>query len=117
MKISGHKSLKDFYALPVIAPAAYELGLQKPQPAIGWIKTKTRGSVAFSFPFSSTKNISAIELIMGDEKKQPKPVPMNFSTSGGSISFSYQFKTEDEFPLKILADGVELLVYKAEVTE
>lgn len=114
---TGPKSLKDFYALPVIAAAAYELGLQKPQPPGGLIKTKTKGSVSFSFPFTGTKNISAIELIIGDEKKQPKPVPMNFSTSGGIISFTYQFKTEDEFPLKITADGRELLAYKMEVSE
>lgn len=114
---AGPKSLKDFYALPVIAPAAYELGLQKPQPAGGLIKTNTKGTVSFNFPYSSAKSINAIELIMGDEKKQSKPVPMNFSTSGGSISFTYQFKREDEFPLKIMADGVELLSYKAEVSE
>lgn len=114
---AGPKSLKDFYGLPVIAAAAYELGLQKPQPAGGLIKTKTTGSVSFKFPYNSTKNISAIELIIGDEKKQPKPVPMNFSASDGYISFTYQFKREDEFPLKIMADGVPLLAYKAEVSD
>lgn len=113
----GPKTLKDFYALPVMAATAYELGLQKPQPATGFIKAKTKAGIAFNIPYKSGTTVSTIELVMGDEKKQPKPVPMNFSASGGNISFSYQFKNEDEFPLRILANGKDLLSYKMEVSE
>jgi hypothetical protein len=114
---TGPKSKKEFYSLPVIYNAAYIYELKKPTPAIGFIKAKKNGKTNFSFPYGSGMTISNISLIIGDGRKLQKPEPMNFTTSSGTISFSYQFKTEDTYPVKIVADGKTLLEYMVEVTE
>lgn len=113
---AGPKSIKEFYALPVLFNAAHEYGLGKPKPLTGYIKTTNTTPVSFSFPFNGS-NIAAVELMMGDGRKIKKPEPMNFTTSGGTISFSYLFKTADTFPITIMADGKPLLAYTVEVTE
>jgi Transglutaminase-like superfamily len=113
----GPKSLKDFYAMPVIYNAAYHYGLKKPTPSSGFIKAKTKVKTSFSLPFTSDATITNVSLVLGDERKLQKPEPMNFTSSGGAISFSYQFKTEDTFPVKIVADGKTILEYMVEVTE
>ena len=112
----GPKNIKDFYALPVISNAAFEYGLQKLQPNTGFIKTKTKNVSTFSYVYNG-KELSSITLIIGDSKKENNPLPMNFSASGKIISFSYQFKKEDEYPVKVLIDGKELISYYAEVSE
>lgn len=112
----GPKGAKDFYALPVISNAAYEYGLQKPLPLTGYIKTTTKKPTTFSFNYNG-KNISAITLLIGDTKKQPKPEPMNFTAFGPTISFDYKFKLEDTYPVRVMVDGKELLSYFVEVSE
>ncbi len=54
---------------------------------------------------------------MGEEKKLLKPEPMNFTDNGGTISFSYQFKLPNAFPVRVVADGQELLQYYIEVED
>ena len=111
----GPKNIKEFYTLPVIGDAAFALGLSKPAPALGYIKANLKTAVSFSFRLSEP--VKSISLIVGDEKKQPKPEEMNFTNAGGVISFTYKFKKEDTAPIKILADGKEVLEYLAEVNE
>ena len=113
----GVKSVKDFYALPVFNNFSFALGLGKPLPLTGYIKTSLKKTVVFTFPVNGAVDIKNISLIMGDEKKQPKPEAMNFENNGGAISFTYQFKKEDTFPLRIVADGKDILQYMVEVTE
>ena len=113
----GIKSLKDYYALPVFNNYSFALGLGKPTPITGYIKTSIKKPVVFSFPINDVIDIKNISLIMGDEKKQPKPEAMNFVNSGSIISFTYQFKKEDTFPLRIVADGKDILQYMVVVTE
>lgn len=112
----GPKNIKEFYALPVISNAAYEYGLQKPLPIAGYIKTKTKNAIAFSYIYNG-KNLSSISLIIGDGKKEVKPEPMNFSATGKIISFNYQFKKEDVYPVKIMIDGKEFVSYYVESSE
>lgn len=114
---SGPKSMKEFYALPVIESAAYEYGLRKPTPATGFIKTRTKSKVSFSIPVSSAVSVSNVSLIIGEGRRMQKPEPMNFSGSGGAITFSYQFKVEDTYPVKILVDEKVILEYMVEVNE
>ena len=114
---SGPKSKKDYYALPVIGSSAFALGMGKPTPATGFIKTTMKKPVSFSFPVSKGAEIKNISLVMGDEKKPLKPEAMNFENSGGVITFSYLFKKDGSFPMRITADGKELLHYMVEVTE
>lgn len=114
---SGPKSLKDFYALPLIDNASYKYGLQKPDPKNGYIKTKPTASVRFSFNYNNATAIKNIVLQMGDEKKQWKPEPINFTDNAGIVSFSFKFKKADTYPVKIVADGNNLLEYFIECEE
>lgn len=114
---SGPKSIKEFYALPIICNAAYKYGLLKPQPTNGYIKTKVKVNTKFSFVYNSKEPIKNIFLIMGEEKKQRKPEPMNFTDNGGTITFNFQFKAADTYPVKIVADGEDLLQYYVEVED
>jgi hypothetical protein len=113
----GPKGLNEFYAMPVICNAAYTYGLQKPSPMNGFIKTKTKNTTSFSFSYNGSIPITGISLIMGEGNKQLKPVPINFTDNGGTISFNYQFKKDDSFPLRIMVDGKELMQYYMEVSE
>lgn len=113
----GPKNLKDFYNLPVFSHAAYVYGLQKPSPANGFIKTKTKNAVTFRFPRTNSLTISSITLVTGEDKRLDKPLPMNFTDDGNSISFTHQFKKEDSYPVKIMVDGKVLVEYLAEVEE
>lgn len=112
----GPKSVKEFYSLPVISNAAYIYQLQKPKPATGVIKTKTKATVNFQFAYND-KKISSIVLLIGDGRKQSKPEPMNFTASGGFINFSYQFKIEDTYPVRIVVDGQDLAAYIVDSVE
>ena len=113
----GIKSVKDYYALPVICNTAFALGMGKPMPITGQIKANLKKPVVFTFPVNSDVEIKNISIIMGDEKKPSKPEAMNFENTSGAISFSYQFKKEDTFPLRIVADGKDILQYMVEVSE
>jgi hypothetical protein len=91
--------------------------LQKPSPLNGYIKTKVKATVNFSFIYNSKIPIKNIFLQMGEEKKQWKPEPMNFKESNGVVSFSYAFKIADTYPVRVIADGKELLQYFVEVED
>ncbi|MBS1495407.1 MAG: hypothetical protein JSU03_05330 [Bacteroidetes bacterium] len=112
----GPKSLKDFYALPVISSAAYEYGLQKMQPLNGYLKVKTSNMVNFSFNYNG-KDLSSVVLEIDENNKGSKTEPMNFSATGKLLTFSYQFKKEDEYPVSILIDGKKLVSYFVEASE
>ena len=111
------KTKKDFYVFPVIHNNAFTLGLRNIKPVTGFLKAKTKVPVAFSFNTSSDSTIAAITLISGDERHFSVPVPMNFTNTGGLISFTYQFKKEDSFPLRILVDGKVVVEYLMEINE
>ncbi len=113
----GVKNVKDYYALPVFNNYSFALGLGKPAPISGFVKTTLKKPVLFTFPVNSAIEIKNISLLIGDEKKQQKPEAMNFENNGGVISFTYQFKKEDTFPLKVVVDGKDILQYMVEVTE
>jgi hypothetical protein len=114
---TGPKSLKAFYALPVISNAAYKYGLQKPQPENGYIKTKSNTPVSFSFIHSGSVPVKKIILVMGDDKKQWKTETLDFKENNGTIGFSFKFKIADSYPLKIIVDEKELLQYYIEVDD
>lgn len=113
----GPKSLKDFYALPVLYSAAYKYGLRKITPANGYIKTKLKNKVTFTIPMNSDVPVESVSLLIGDARKLQKPEPMNFTTAGGAIVFSYQFKTAEELPVKVLLNDEVVAEYMVEVSE
>ena len=109
----NQKSVKEFYALPVISNAAYSYGLSKPLPVNGYIRTTTKKTVGFSFSHNNNSTITGITLIMGEGNRQSKPQAVNFTDNAGVITFNYIFKNDDTFPLRILADGNEMLRRKS----
>lgn len=113
----GPKSKKEFYALPLIGNAAYPLGMKSAKPMTGYFKTKMKNAVGFSFKISDAADIKSIILLIGDEKKAPKKEDMNFSNNGGDIAFTYQFKRDDLFPVKVMVDGKMILEFMIEVEE
>ncbi len=113
----GNKSMKDFYALPVIGNEAVGLEMRKLAPLTGIIKTTITKPVNFSFTINNDNTIKKISILIGNEKKRQKEEPMNFDNTSGDISFSYTFKKEDTFPIQIIADGKVVLQYIVEVTE
>ncbi len=113
----GNKSMKDFYALPVIGNEAVGLEMRKLAPLTGIIKTTITKPVNFSFTINNDNTIKKISILIGNEKKRQKEEPMNFDNTSGDISFTYTFKKEDTFPIQIIAYGKVVLQYIVEVTE
>lgn len=113
----GPKSLKDFYALPIIFNAAYFYGIKKPTPNSGYIKTKLSAKTTFKLPYNFSSPITNVSLLIGEGVKQQKPEPMNFSVAANTILFNYQFKKEDTFPVKVVVDGKAIMEYMVEVSE
>jgi hypothetical protein len=113
----GNKSLKDFYALPIIGNEAIGLETSKILPLTGLIKTTITKTVPFSFSINNENKIEKISILIGDEKKKQKEEPMNFENNNGDIRFSFIFKKEDTFPIQIIVDGKVVLQYIIEVTE
>lgn len=111
------KSIKEFYALPLIGRTAYTYGLQKPIPITGFIKSKTTNTVSFGFVCNASKTISEISIIMGEGNKQTKTEPMNFTNNNGVVKFSYKFKKADSYPIKIMVDGNLLIEYLVEIED
>lgn len=113
----GTKNIKEFYALPLIHEGAYQLGVSKPNPANGFIKTKTTATNLFSFKANDVQNISNISIVLGEGAKQQKPERVNFTTKGNEIFFSYIFKKEEEYPVIIIVDGKVVMTYWVESAE
>lgn len=113
----GPKNIKDFYSLPLVLPAAYTYGVQKPQPTNGYLKTKLKNTTTFSFAYNADLIVSDVSLIIGDGKKQQSPQPVNFTSGKGTITFTYQFKIDDSYTVTIVVDGNKILQYYAEVEE
>jgi Transglutaminase-like superfamily len=113
----GNKNMKAFYALPVIGNAAIGLECRKIFPLTGLIKTTITKPVLFSFSINNDNSPKKISMMIGEEKKKQKELPMNFDNNNGDISFSYTFKEEDAYPIQIVADGKIILQYQVEVKE
>jgi transglutaminase/protease-like cytokinesis protein 3 len=111
---SAPKNKKDFYALPLVKVAAQELGLKRITPNDGILKVKTGKSVNFNFTIDGGENISKVALAVG-EKKKLKLKDMNYSYSGGSLSFTYKFEEDGAYPVMIMVDGKEFVGYAVEV--
>ncbi len=104
----------DFYSLPLVKTAAVEWGIKKVDPNDGILKTKLNRQVFFSYVLGNNKEISTVVLGMG-EKKKYKEKTVDFTFSGGVLSFSYKFAEENSFPMTILVNGKEFLVYSVDV--
>lgn len=113
----GPKSLKDFYALPLIKKGSYEFVLSKAFPSLGFIKAKLNTPFKFNLRFNNNKSVSEITVVSGEGSKQTKPERINFEVKDDEIYFYYKFKKEDTTPFTILVDGKEIITYLVEISE
>ena len=113
----GSKSIKDFYSLPLINEGAYQLGVTKPNPLNGFIKTKPTVSNLFSFKANDVQSINNISIVIGEGNKEQKPERVNVTTKGSEIFFSCFFKKEDTYSVRIIVDGKVVITYLVESSE
>ena len=84
-------------------------------PDEGILKTKVGKTIYFSFILGNDKEpITAVSLGLG-EKKRYKVKTVDFLSSGGTLSFSYKFDEDGNFPMTILVNGKEFVAYSVEV--
>jgi hypothetical protein len=112
----GTKSVKDFLQWPVLKNAGYDYGVTNFLPLTGKIKATTKKPVQFSFKTSTSIPIEIVAVEYGDDKKK-KIKTVDYTTSGGGISFSYKFEEEDVYSVNILINNQPVLGYMVEVTE
>lgn len=110
------KGKKEFFELPAIKPAAYEMGLKSFTPADGAVKAKVAKPFYFSFKLKYDLDITKVALVFGEDKKK-KSKPMEFSFNNGILSFSYKPVDEDTYPVTVVVNDKELLLYKMDVSE
>jgi len=107
---SGAKTVKDFFAMPLVKNAVFDFGITNVSPITGNVKAKAGKSVLFSLTSNKTSEVSIVSVIIGDDKKaQPKQI--NYSIANGAINFSYKFDDADSYPIAILINGKEVLDY------
>ena len=112
---SGYSKKNDFYALPIVKDAAYDFKISGFQPATAHVKAKTGKVVPFKIGVSGTEQITSVALAIG-EAKGKKIKPMNYTTAGGYVEFSYKFDDGDTYPVTILFNGKEVISYLIEVS-
>lgn len=108
------KSKKVFFEEPIINGASYTFGLKKFSPETGKIHGNIENAIAFRFEIESANYVNKVELKIGKPKKQQiKEVPFTFSK--GTLSFSYKFPLEGDYPVTILVNDKELVTYHVEI--
>jgi hypothetical protein len=113
---SGPKSLKDFSAMPVIKPAAYQFHITNFAPLEGLSKAKTGKPVKFTLYTIDQDSINVMSLKIGTEKKYIEK-QVSFGQGNGIISFTYTFDEANGYPIAILINGKEVLDYSVEVSD
>jgi len=107
------KNKSDFFDLPIVNSAAFEFGVRKISPATGHLIVGVDKPERFSFAVSVKEKIDKVTLLIG--KKKPKEEEVQHSFSGGSVTFTYKFKEEGEYPVTIFVNGKQLATYHVEV--
>jgi kyphoscoliosis peptidase len=110
------KNIKEFLALPIIKTTAFDFTLKSFLPAQGFVKAKLKAPVAFKFMLSGSEEIKTVTIKYGDVKK-PKIVDIPFTFSGGALSFTNKFNVDDDYPVIILINNKEFMVYRFLVEE
>ena len=113
----GYPSIKTFYSLPLIKPAAYKCRLSHPQPLIGKIMAKPSIPFTFSFQLKNAPDNPQFAVILGEGIKKQLPQRVNIRQEGVTYSFDFTFKKEDTYPVTICLNDQPILTYLAEVSE
>jgi len=113
---SGPKSVKDFFAYPIVKRDAIEYNLTSCMPQEGLIKANTKKAVAFNLKVAANTKIDIVSLQLGTGKKS-RTKTVDYSVNNGIISFSYKFDEEDSYPVSVLINNKPVLGYFAEISE
>ncbi len=108
------KGKKDFFELPVIRPASMEYEVKNFFPKNGMLTVKVKKSVSFSYTLNGKEEITKVFLGIGERKKY-KEKEMNFIFDNRTLSFIYKFEEEGTFPVTVMVNGKELMIYYVEV--
>ena len=112
----GPKSIKDFFALPLVKDHAYDFRISNFSPATGVIKAHVSKPVRFSFKVSNNAAIDTVALLIGTEKNK-KLQTIYYSYNNSVVSFTHKFEEEDSYPVTVLVNNKPVLGYMVEVTE
>lgn len=113
----GPKNQDEFFDIPVIGPAAYDLNMRMHEPLDGKIKAKVNRAFTFKMQVSPDASLESMEMMTGNAGKRTALQKLSFSNEGGVVECSCIFYDEDEFPLSIMANGKLLVTYLMTVTE
>jgi transglutaminase/protease-like cytokinesis protein 3 len=113
---SGTKSVKDFFATPLIKDHAYDFRISNFSPSSGMIKTTIKKPVRFSFRVNNNAPVDTVALLIGAEKNK-KLKTVYFSYNNSVVSFTHNFEEEDSYPVTILLNNKPVMAYMVEVTE
>ena len=113
----GYPSIKTFFSLPLIKPAAYDCRLSHPQPLTGKLLAKPGIPFTFSFQLKNAPDNPQIAVILGEGTKKQPPQRVNIRQQGITYSFDFTFKKEDTYPVTICINDQPVLTYLAEVSE
>lgn len=113
----GYPSIKTFFSLPLIKPAAYDCRLSHPQPLTGKLLAKPGIPFTFSFQLKNAPDNPKIGVILGEGTKKQPLQRVNIRQQGITYSFDFTFKKEDTYPVTICINDQPLLTYVAEVSE
>ena len=108
------KTKKDFFSLPMVKSAAYELKLQGLYPIAGRIKTRVNQVLYILIKMDSAASISKVTLVKGDRKKQKEEDVIN-SFDKGLLKITCKFVDEGTYPATVKINGKELVTYLVEV--
>jgi transglutaminase/protease-like cytokinesis protein 3 len=108
------KNKKDFFDLPIVEAAAYELGLKKMGQMAGKLKIKVKERLPFSFQLSSNAQVDKVTLEMGEGKRKVKK-EIDFTFNGSTLVFNHKFEEEDTFPVTIYVNDKPLTRYMIEI--
>jgi len=113
---SGPKSIKDFFAQPIVKRDAIEFNLNSYLPNEGFIKANTKKAMAFNFKVASNTKIDIVSLQLGTGKKS-RTKTVDYTFNNGVVSFTYKFDEEDSYPVSVLINNKAVLGYFAEISE
>ena len=108
------KTKKDFFSLPLVKTAAYELKLQGLYPIGGRIKTRINQVLYILIKMDSAASISKVTLVKGDRKKQKEEEVIN-SFDKGLLKITCKFVEDGTYPATVKINGKELVTYLVEV--
>ena len=113
---TGSKSAKEFFAQPIVKKDASQFGISGFLPKEGFIKANKKNAVQFNFKAAADTKIEIVALQIGTDKKS-RTKTVDYTVSNGSVSFTYKFDEDNNYPVTVLINNKPVLGYFAEISE